>query len=398
MKVVEKYILELLLGLVIVYFSFAYLPYAYANITLVVLSVLFIIALIVFNQRFIPFKVFHKKYLLIIIPFLLTLWLFLFSQNSSLVLEHVWHKIPLILAPFIVLSMLKTKEQLKKAAFIFLVFSFVALLVSLYRFLVFNPELIQFESGVPKRTTLIQHPYFGIYQLIALLLLIEFYKESIHRILFYFLFFSFSVGVLLSTSRLSYLLYACILLLYVFRYFSKRNAIILLVVLSGIFAIFISTNEAVQQKFSRTFVYKTSPRLMLWNNSYLVLKNSENPLLGVGIDYYNEGVKDPYWLRGYVEDPDYNHKGLAGYSSHNQYIEFILLNGVIGIFYILLMLYTILKAIKSKDIFIIGLSLIIVAFSFTDTILHRQYGIILYAVLMPIIFSLERKTAKRNYT
>jgi len=389
-KIFEKYLSELILGLVFLYFSFVYLFYAYSNITLVVLSAIFIVILVFRKEKLVPIRAFYKDYLLVIIPIILTLSLFLNSQNAMLVLEHVWHKIPIVIVPFIVLSVFKSKEQLKKVTGIFILFSIVAFFITLYRYFELNPDFFNLGTEIPKKATLIQHPYFGIYQLVALLFLIEFYKVGVNKLLFYLLFTVFSLGVLLSTSRLSYILYLLIILFYIFKFLSKRNAIILTVLIVGIFTIFVSTNNALQYKFSRSLEYKTSPRLTLWNNSYLILKNSKNPIIGAGIDYYKEGVKDPYWLRGYVQDPDYNHKGLIGYSSHNQYIEFLLLNGILGIFYILLMLYTIFKACRTKDIFIISLSLIMLAFSFTDSILHRQYGIILYAVLMPIIYRLGK--------
>jgi O-antigen ligase len=319
----------------------------------------------------------------------------LFSQNKILGLSHVWHKLPIVIVPFIVLSVFKSKQQLKKASGIFILFSLVAFCISLYRYFEINPEFFHLDTEIPKKATIIQHPYFGVYQLLALLFLIEFYRKSMNRIVFYLLFIVFSLGVLLSTSRISYILYLFIILFYVYKFLSRRNAIIITAVIISLFAVFVSTNDAIQYKFSRSLEYTTSPRLILWNNAYLVLKNSENPIFGVGIDYYNEGVKDPYWIRGYVQDTNYDHKGLKGYSSHNQYIEFILLNGVFGIFYFLLLLYTFFIAFKSKDIFIISLSLIILAFSFTETILHRQYGIILYVILMPIIFKLSKVTNRK---
>ena len=395
-EVLTKYFTEILIGIVFIYFSFAYLPFAYANITIVVLSVLFILVFSYQRKKLIPVKVFRNNYLLLIIPFVLTLLAVVFSEDMLQSLGYFWNKFPILIVPFIILSVLGDKKQLKTGVGIFIVFSLIGFVVTLYRLLQINPVFYQLSSEFSQYATIIQHPYFGIYQLVALVFLIEFYRKSLNKYLFWFLVFIFSLGVLISTSRISYILYMIILFLYILTLFSKRKAITLLVIMLGTSILLIGTNKPIQKKFTRSLVYKTSPRLILWKNAYLVLKNSKTPILGVSIDYYKDGTKDPYWLKGKLENSKNNSKGLKGYNSHNQYIEFILINGILGILYLLLILYTFYKAVKTKDIFILSLILIVGVFSFTESILSRQYGVILYAVLMPIIFRLvQLKNSKK---
>ena len=119
------------------------------------------------------------------------------------------------------------------------------------------------------------------------------------------------MGIILSTSRLAYLLLFLILIFYSFKTLSKKNLVIVLVSLSIFSVLFISVNKNIQLKFKRTFDYQDSPRLKLWNNAIKVINNSENKLLGIGVgDYYNP-KKDPYFFKE-------NKIGLYGYDPHSQ--------------------------------------------------------------------------------
>ena len=387
MKLIEKHVTEVLIGIVFIYFSFGYLPFAFANITIVVLAVLFIGFFILNKRELIAFKKFENNYLLILIPFFLTLIAVVLSKDPIRSLDYFWNKLPILIIPFIILSVLADKKQLKTGIGVFIVFSFFAFILTLYKLLHLGAGF-HLSTDLSKQATIIQHPYFGIYQLVALVFLIEFYRKDLNTYLFWTLLFVFSLGVLLSTSRISYIIYVIVVFLYVITLLSKRKAMLVVLLLLTASVTVFTTNKSIQKKFTRSLVYKTSPRLILWKNAYLVLKNSKTPILGVSIDYYKDGTKDPYWLKGKIENLKENYRGLTGYNSHNQYIEFILINGILGILYLFLILYTFYKAMKTKDVFILSLALIVGIFSFTESILSRQYGVILYAVLMPIIFRL----------
>lgn len=389
LELVKKYSSDIVIGLLFTYFSFGYLSYAYANISLVILSVVFIYSLFLKKEKPLAFTHF-KDYLLLLIPYILTLLSVVLSHSFELGFSHLFHKLPIVIVPFIILSVLSKKEQIKRVAGIYIFFSLIGFIITFYKLFEINPNIFKLSSEFSKQATIIQHPYFGVYQLLAIVFLVEFYKDSLNKILFYGFLVLFSLGVLISTSRISYILYFLVAFLYVSKLFSRRNAIIFLIIITGFFSILVSSNDSLQHKFSRSFVYATSPRLLLWKNSFLVLKNTEKPLLGASLDYFNEGVKDPYWLLGYVKDLGEDYQGLKGYSSHNQYLEFILLNGILGLAYLLLMLYGLIVSLKSRDVFLISLLIIIGIFSFTESILHRQYGIILYVLLMPIVLKLGK--------
>ncbi len=382
-----NYILSLLS---ILYLSLVYFNFAYTNMAMLLLIVVFIYGVVFKNISLKINKEFIKNYSLISIPFLLTIISVIISKEKVIGLSYIVFRLPILLVPFIILLVFETKRSLKNIVFIYIFTSVIALFITLINIskLNFNNSFI--DIIMSNKSTIIQHPYFGVFQLLALIFLLEFFKDRINKYGFYLLFIIFSLGILISTSRISYLLYFIIISLYVLKNLSVKKSALIIAILSLTFLTIITTNKQLQYKFTRSFNIETSPRLKIWKNSFLVLKKADFPLFGVGIgDYYQKGKKDAYWLKGILLELKNDYNGLNGYDSHSMYIEFILLNGVIGLFYTFLMLYLLFKSLKEKDIFKISIVLILVFFSVTESILNRQYGLTLYCFLMPIIFSLK---------
>lgn len=375
---------EILIILVFTYFSFAYLPFAFSNITIILLTVFFIIYGLLNKE-----KVFKREhlftYLLFSIPILTVFSFVVNTQDHNRLLSELLQKLPTIIIPVVVLYSLYNKKQLKKAAGFFVLFSLFFVFVALFKLLGFYLTDAQFNRYTFQNATVIQHLYFGIYQIVALLFLVEFYRDSLNKFLFYFAVLLLSIGVFVSTSRISYIVFFLLASLYLFNLFPTRKALLALFVLMGISFSIILTIPQLKQKFDQSFDSSSSPRLIIWKNAYLYLKNSEKPWTGVGLDYYKNGSTGTYWLKGLAKQKDY--KGLQGFNSHNQFFEFILLGGVFGLLFVFFMFYTLYRTILTKDIFIISLILLLILFSSVENILDRQWGVILYSVLIGVIYS-----------
>lgn len=370
-------------SLLFLYVGVVYYSVAISNMVMGLAVFLFVIGLIT-KKVDVNFDTQLKfNYLLVIIPFLLTVASVLMSTDFNKGLEYVWLRIPVLVLPFIVIfNKERTVDGVMLGAKLFIYLSIFATLVSLYNaaVLFLDQGVVFLDPNFSKFITLIQHPYFGIFHLIAIVLLIEFKLCNNKKQLAAFL-FVLSIGVILSTSRLSYLLGFFMVSFYTLKKLPKRFAIPVVVLILGITSITIASNEGLKYKIIRTFEYKNSPRLWLWNNTYKVMKNSDAPLLGVGIgDFYSE-KKDPYYFRE-------SEKGTMGYNPHNQYLEFILTNGVFGLLFIVSMLFVFYRirsySLVSKLIFVI-----IASFAFTETIFNRQYGVQLYSVFIPFVITLN---------
>ena len=381
------------IALLLFYFSFNYLPSAYSNIALIVAAGIFLIGVFSKNIKLNWSKQYVFYYLLMTIPLLLTL----ISIANSNTMEPGWHyiklRLPVLFIPFIFLNSFESKEQLMKSVPIFLGFSLFALFVTIYRLIEIDPvSFYLLNTDCTPQATIIQHPYFGILQLVAFVFTLE-YLRSIksNKGIYYVLLLLFTLGVVVSTSRICYILYAIILTIYLIKFISRKKTIFILIVMVAGLTMVIATSEAIQYKFSRSINLETSPRLRLWNNAYMVLKNSDTPIIGVGIgDYYKE-KGDPYWLRGYVNklNEKNQYKGLYGFNPHNQYLEFILLNGVFGLLFLIMMGYLVFITFKRNEFLSLSLILVVALFTLTESTLNRQYGVVLYSFLLSIILSLN---------
>jgi len=322
----------------------------------------------------------------------------LFSIANSDYKEPGWSyiqlRLPVLVIPFIFLNSFTNKNQLMKNIPLFWGLSLFALFATIYKLVELDPVTFYYlNTDVTSQATIIQHPYFGILQLVALVFTLEHLRRvKNNKGIFYLLLFLFTLGVVVSSSRISYILYIIIITIYLTKFISRKKTTFVLILVASGLTMVIATSEAIQYKFSRSINLETSPRLRLWNNAYMVLKHSENPIIGAGIgDYYKE-KGDPYWLRGYVDklNEKNQYKGLNGYNPHNQYLEFILLNGVLGLVFLIMMGYLLFVTFKRNEFLSVSLILIITLFTLTESTLNRQYGVVLFSFLVSIILGLDQ--------
>jgi hypothetical protein len=333
---------------------------------------------------------FQKKnlilFLLLIVPFILTVFSVLHSEDLNNGLRSVRLRLPVLLLPFILVFMDIKYKDIKTAVLVFTVQTSAATLITLLKAVPFFSEGILLDPDFTSFITPIQHTYFGIYLLITLISAIEFrlFKSDMLRYIVILILIS---GIILSTSRLAYLLLFSAFIFYSFKSLSKKRSIIVLVSLTVFSVLFLSANKDLQIKFKRTLEYHNSPRLKLWNNAIKVINHSDDKFFGIGAgDYYNP-KKDPYFFKE-------NETGLYGYDPHSQIFDFLIITGYLGL--VILIGYFLIQVmwIREQNRFSVFIFIIISAFALTESILNRQYGVQLYSVFIPLIFSNHFKQYK----
>lgn len=360
------------------YVCFVYFSLAISNICLGLCFIVFVVGLITKQIHFSFTKLHLKLYVLIGMPFMLTTISVLNSFGIINSLDFLWLRLPVILLPLVILN-LKLVEQRDFSNIVrgYLAFSLLATAITL-----FNAIKVGLEYGrmldpdlTKEYITPIQHPYYGIFTLIAIITTHNFDKIVKKQKTREFLILFFSVGVLLSTSRIAMILLFSYLVFLLFKN-KKMYKIAVIGGLTGMIFIIVFNTE-LKTKILNTFTYQDSPRAWLWTNSYKILKYSNHKTLGAGIGDYYRVKRSP---RQFI----HSQKGIYGYNPHNQYLEFFITNGVFGFLYLFAILYLLFLCYKAKILYSIIIVVVICLFSFTECIFNRQFGIQLYAFFLPV--------------
>lgn len=170
--------------------------------------------------------------------------------------------------------------------------------------------------------------------------------------------------------------------------FKIAISIISIIAISGI--VIFSTSDFLNQKFTSVFEEGIKPtdteeernaltiRLAKWESSLDVIK--ENPILGTGPGDTKYDLIKSYKKNGYP------YLANQGYNAHNQYFEFLIAFGVLGLLLFLTILakFTI-KGIKTSNILLLSLIAIIFLAGLSESILDRQQGIMFFSFLLPIL-------------
>jgi O-antigen ligase len=124
----------------------------------------------------------------------------------------------------------------------------------------------------------------------------------------------------------------------------------------------------------------TSFRLIVWKLSIDILHKQNAWLSGVGIGDFQNLLNRRYSEAGmYMGYPASKDHGYKNYNPHNQYIELLLSIGVIGLLLFILLIYNLFgRAIRNKNLLLIQLSLILMLFSLTESVLSTNKGIIFF--------------------
>jgi len=322
-------------------------------------------------------------FIILIIPLLLTVTSVLHSEDMANGTRSIRLRTSVLLVSFILAFTAFNYKIIKTGLYVFSSLSLIATVLTLLKATTFLGKGIILDPDFTFFITPIQHPYFGIYLLIALVSVIEFNLIRIKflRIVTLIIFVS---GIIISTSRLAYILLFFIIIYYSLINLPKKHAILILVTIAIFSGLFISVNEGIQQKFKHTFEYDNSPRLKLWNNAIKVLNNSDNKLLGIGTGDYYKTKQDPYFFKE-------NSTGLYGYDPHSQVFDFFITTGYFGLIVLIGYFLIQVKWILYQNRFAVIIFIIISAFAMTESILNRQFGVQLYSIFIPLIFSKQFK-------
>lgn len=268
-----------------------------------------------------------------------------------------------------------------------------------------HPELYTYENFFyGNHFSDIVHPtYLSMFVITSLLISLESVFDislaGAKRISWFFCSLLFVIVIYLLSSRAGMLAAIVVLPLYflikLYSRVTKYLIYILIVVLVVGSVLLIKTNSRIQyslEEVKSENINKTldsNVRFVIWKSAFGVI--SRNLLLGVGTGDASAELKEEFLNRGY-KDGYYDNM-----NSHNQFLEILLENGLIGLIIFLFIIGYIAYISISNQNLILGLFLLMMlVFFMFETLLNRLAGITFFPLLTFLLVHYRSETDKKG--
>lgn len=339
----------------------------------------------------------------------------LFTNNIDYglkILERnmVWFLIPLVIP----LGLSMSKKVLFQAFKVFsvavhlLVFGLV--IIAIWNYSSTNDPVVFYYDQL---TSVIKfHPvYLAVYLLFGMLILVESWRKKELKISVYWvvlIILSDFILLVLLSSKTVLISFILVLLVHVFRELKSPRKIglsIVALILLGIFVMqFSETKKRINDSLfsswelldKETFKYNDpftgiTLRLITWKFTMKKYIAEENVVIGVGTG------DDRDYINGVYKDRNMDAAGYLDFNLHNQYLEYFLKFGLIGLLYFLTILFlSFRKAIKEKNKLYFSFLLIFCLFSLTESNLEVQRGIVFFVLINSIFYFFPQSTEQKT--
>ena len=267
---------------------------------------------------------------------------------------------------------------------------------------IFNPHPVDFDYEnyfYSSRLSSPVHPsYLAMYIVMSILISLEsLFTNSLNRIrkgMWASVILIFFIVLYLISARAGILagliIFPIYFLIKFYAKFPKWLILIMLGILSFVFFVVAKKNEKVssslegisREKFDETL--KNDPRLLIWKSALGVVR--KNFLIGVGTGDASEKLKEEFIERGYVN-------GFYGnLNAHNQFLEILLENGLIGlIIFLAILVYMSYIAITQHNL-LLGMFIVsTIIFFIFETMLNRLGGVSFFALFSFLLIYTKTK-------
>jgi len=135
-------------------------------------------------------------------------------------------------------------------------------------------------------------------------------------------------------------------------------------------------------------------RLLQWRFVGEILTENKRWLIGVSPGDAQTVLNNKYISKNmYTGDPARGDHGYLIYNTHNQFLETILQNGIIGLSVFLIICFSLVKmAVHQKNRVTSFIILLLLTWLFTESVFETQYGIIIFTFFS--LFAADGKTEK----
>ena len=253
------------------------------------------------------------------------------------------------------------------------------------------------------------HPvYFSILLFIALAFLMESVQKKfivLNNFFHYSLIVFFSFILFLLSSKLILTFFSFYTIYYIL-FFGKKNILMILLIssLSIAGSLVIITNNPVSRRFHDlvnddlsilkqdrfdpgTYFNGLQFRLLQWRLVPEILTEKSSWLLGVAPGDAQAVLNKKYIEKNmYLGETWRGDHGFLGYNTHNQFLQSLLQNGILGLFAFLMIFLAILNMLwERKERILSFVTILLLLYSFLESIFETQYGILLF-LFFPLFF------------
>ncbi|WP_417237344.1 O-antigen ligase family protein [Bizionia paragorgiae] len=201
-----------------------------------------------------------------------------------------------------------------------------------------------------------------------------------HKIAFIIL---FSLGLLQLTSRLALFIYVLVFGIYfVSKATNLKKQLGLFIVFLGItISLFFSYgSDYLKERLFSVQSIEKDDRFERLQISYEIFK--EYPIFGVGFDKIDSLRVEKYTEHGYIVAAHYK------YNAHNQFMEYLSVNGIIGgLIYVLVFGYLVIIALKQKDYLFLFIIMTFIMANITESMMVRIKGIEYFALFVSLFLN-----------
>lgn len=123
-------------------------------------------------------------------------------------------------------------------------------------------------------------------------------------------------------------------------------------------------------------------RLLQWRFALEIIQENKSWIYGVGIAEKKHLLDDKYVeYKLYTGNSELGDKGYLGYNFHNQFVETWVGMGTIGLILLLFLIFSLFFIPSTYLLFPLPVYIVFITFFFTETVLGRQPGVVLFSLL-----------------
>lgn len=373
------------LSILFVLFTVLPVKLNYSSITIILLTVMSIINVFIFEDK--NFKAIKYYVFSISVPFIIYTFGLINTSNIGYALVFLSKNMSFLAFPIIFFGLGKYIDQLKlsKSFIIGLALTNVYLIYLFIYYFNFGTKFYMIVSLDVYHST-----YLGMYNLLAYWICFDLFNKKSKKI-FLVLAAFFIVCAILTSARIIFILSALSIgasIFFVIKSNSTRFISLLLTTLIGI--TLLVTIPALKQKFNQLLEVE---QIGFNRNNYQSISSRFGK-----IEASLELIKSNFWFgtgTGDIKDElvkEYKKMNfLMGYKQrynpHNQFLENVVRNGLIGgtICLIIIYLLPIFVGLREKNFLLISFTFIVIGVSLTESILDMHKGITFYVFFVTLI-------------